>query len=57
MGFNSNSCVVPAPAPLVDIVKFAGSPLTPWVRPGPYAVTYPLLIESTWNLNGDPVTH
>lgn len=46
---------VPAPAPFVEIVKFDGSPQTPCVRPGPYAVTYPLLSESTWNLNGEPV--
>jgi len=46
---------IPAPAPFVEIVKFDGSPQTPCVRPGPYAVTYPLLSESTWNLNGEPV--
>jgi hypothetical protein len=46
---------LPAPAPFVEIVKFDGSPHTPCVRPGPYAVTYPLLSESTWNLNGEPV--
>lgn len=45
---------VPAPAPFVKIVKLDGSPLTPWVRPGPYAVMCPLEMESTWNLNGEP---
>lgn len=45
----------PAPAPFVEIVKLAGSPLTPCVSPGPYAVTNPDAIESTWNLYGDPI--
>lgn len=44
----------PAPAPLVEMVKRAGSPVTPATNPGPYAVTYPDEIESTWNLNGEP---
>lgn len=29
----------PAPAPFVDIMKFPGSPQTPYTKPGPYAVT------------------
>lgn len=37
----------PAPAPFVEIVKSAGSPVTPVTNPGPYAVTYPDEIEST----------
>lgn len=44
----------PAPAPLVEMVKRAGSPVTPATNPDPYAVTYPDAMESTWNLNGEP---
>lgn len=48
---------VPAPAPFVYMVKSDGSPLTPCVSPGPYAVICPLEMESTWNLNGEPAIH
>ena len=44
----------PAPASFVEMLKFPGSPHTPYIKPGPYAVTYPLANESTWNLNGEP---
>lgn len=46
---------LPAPAPSVKMVKLDGSPLTPCMSPGPYAVMCPLVMESTWNLKGEPI--